>query len=145
MGREIPGITLRPRTSRRLALYLFLMHLLAFTILIATPFPFAVRLCVFSALLLHATASYRHLTGAGSGEIAEVHLESDGRARLTLRNGRQCEAILRSDSLVTPWLLILRFELRNENRNKNLVLVNDALPVEANRRLRVLLRFVHLP
>jgi toxin CptA len=140
--RTIPGITLSPPLSRQLGAFLALIHLLVFVALIAAQLPLPIRLCLLGMLALHAIHSYLQLIGAYAGSIFQAHIEADGCARLFLRDGREIEACLQPDTLVTPWLLILRFSLKHSLRKKNLVIGHDALSAEELRRLRVLLRFV---
>ena len=144
MAKSIPGITIRPALSRQLAAYMAVMHLLSLVVLVAAPLPMPARLGLLGALALHAAHSYRLVTGTYAGDIIQAHIESDARVRISTRDGRELEAQLQPDTLVTPWLMIVRLRIGKGFRNKSLVLGNDVLTGEERRRLRVLLRFARL-
>jgi hypothetical protein len=144
MHGSIPGISVRPSASRQLARYLILLHLATLALLMAAPQPASVRLALLAILALHAIHSYRHATGSGPGSVAEAHIEADGRTVLVLGNGRKARGVLRSDSLVTPWVMVLRFDTGGWTGRRNLPIFNDALSDEERRLLRVLLNFVRL-
>lgn len=144
MHRAIPGITIRPLASQQLTICLVGIHLIVFAVLIAAPMPITPRLMLLASLVLHAGNNYRLLRGACPGNIVEAHIESDGRTSLTLGDGQKLRSSLRPDTLVTPWVLVLRFDTGDRFCNKNLVIFNDALSGEERRLLRVLLRFARL-
>jgi toxin CptA len=144
MMKSIPGITLQPQPSRQLARFLIVLHLLAFSVLLVASMPVVVRWGLLGVLLIHAFHSYRRLSAGYLGRIVQLRLESDGRAGLTTRDGRKREGTLCADTLVTTWLVILRFRVEGHFRKENLVIAQDALSSEELRRLRVLLRFVRL-
>lgn len=60
-------------------------------------------------------------------------------------DGRWRPARICADSLVIPWLVVVRFKLADERRflrfTHSLCIPRDALPADAHRRLRVRLRF----
>lgn len=144
MAKSIPGITLRPLPSRRLARFLIILHLLALATVLTACLPLPVRWGLLGALLAHALHSHRRLSARYPGRIVQLHLESDGRAGLVNRDGRKREGVLCPDTLVTPWLVILRFRIMGRFRKESLVIPRDALTAEESRRLRVLLRFAVL-
>jgi hypothetical protein len=59
-------------------------------------------------------------------------------------DGRKLLARVRHDTLVTPWLILLRFDLGRGWFHPTLVLTPDTLSEDEMRRLRVLLRFSQL-
>ena len=73
-----------------------------------------------------------------------MHLEADGSALLGWEDGRESGAVLRTDTLVTPWLIQLRFDLPGRRRPVSLLICRDAVSPAEIRRLRTLLRFTVL-
>ncbi|MCZ6831773.1 MAG: hypothetical protein O7F73_19700 [Gammaproteobacteria bacterium] len=64
----------------------------------------------------------------------------EGLWRLELDSG-ECVAIFpRSDSLVLPWLVVLRARVEPTSRSCTVVLTGDAFPAECWRRLQLNLR-----
>lgn len=62
----------------------------------------------------------------------------DRHIALELRNGEKIAGEVCADTLVLPWLVLLNVATAGHRRN--LLLFPDAMPVDAHRRLRVLLR-----
>jgi hypothetical protein len=56
-------------------------------------------------------------------------------------DGGKQMARIRQDSLITPWLVIVRFDLDRGGLPTSLLLTPDTLSEEQLRQLRVLLRF----
>jgi hypothetical protein len=56
-------------------------------------------------------------------------------------DGQKQTSRIRQDSLVTPWLIVLRFDLHRGWLPHSLVLTSDSVSEEELRQLRVLLRF----
>jgi hypothetical protein len=65
--------------------------------------------------------------------------DKDRRVSLELRNGEQASGVVRSDTLVLPWLVLLNVAISGQGV-RSLLLFTDAMPADAHRRLRVLLR-----
>lgn len=59
-------------------------------------------------------------------------------------DGRKLAARIRQDTLITPWLILLRFDLDRGWRQPALLLIPGSLSEDEMRRLRVLLRFSQL-
>jgi hypothetical protein len=59
---------------------------------------------------------------------------------LVLRNGEQIAGMVRDDTLVTPWLVLLNVATASHG-SRSLLLFPDAMPADDHRRLRVLLRY----
>lgn len=64
--------------------------------------------------------------------------------RFVLRSGLEQEAILRSNSYISPWLVILNFRKPKTYKIISVVIFPDAVNKQVFRRLRVLLRFAKL-
>jgi hypothetical protein len=60
---------------------------------------------------------------------------------MVMGSGQKQMARIRQDSLVTPWLIVLRFDLDRGLLPHSLVLTSDTMSEEELRQLRVLLRF----
>ena len=68
-------------------------------------------------------------------------LETQDEIVLVLRNGRHLAGRVSSDSLVTPYLVILNVVLKEPRRRRSLLISPDAMGVESFRRLRVALKW----
>lgn len=83
--------------------------------------------------------------GARDARLLLVHsvvafrLERENGITLIYRNGRHARGIISSDSLVTPFLILLRVSC--EMGDRNVVVMPDSMRGEAFRRLRVQLRW----
>lgn len=65
--------------------------------------------------------------------------DKDRRVSLELRNGEQVSGVVRADTLVLPWLVLLNVAISGQGV-RSLLLFTDAMTADAHRRLRVLLR-----
>ncbi len=68
-------------------------------------------------------------------------LEERGEIVLLLRSGRHLPCRVSSDSLVTPYFVILNVILDKKRGGRSLVILPDAMGAESLRRLRVALRW----
>jgi hypothetical protein len=99
------------------------------------------KLMLLLALGLYSYFSFRQL-GRGIGkQIIKVTVTPYGRARMVMEGGQKLRAKIRQDSFVTPWLIVLRFDLDRGWPPHSLVLTSDTIDEEQLRQLRVLLRF----
>jgi toxin CptA len=133
-------LRLHPRPSRRLAVFLVLVHAATAAAVLGLPVHWAVR----GALVL--------LTGAGLAYGLAVHVlrlapwavtgavwEPDGTWTLTLASGREVEARLLPSTFVTTVLIVLNLRC-GRWYTCSLVLPGDALDPDLLRRLRARLR-----
>ncbi|MCU7917393.1 MAG: hypothetical protein KZQ99_09460 [Candidatus Thiodiazotropha sp. (ex Dulcina madagascariensis)] len=141
MQNKIPAVRLIPAPSRQLLLWHLTTHAAAFLVIVFAPLALPDRLLLLSLLALYALWRLRHRNGVNGGRVIEARITSSGRSRLTLEDGRRLVARIRPDSLITPWLILLRFDLGQGRRRPTLVLFGDALPKEQARRLRILLNY----
>jgi hypothetical protein len=94
-------------------------------------------------LILLALLSIVRFRGYGFNQrarVIEAQIKSSGRSKLLLADGRRVTASLRKDCVLTPWLILLRFDVRNRWGHTVMVLFQDALPEEEMRQLRILLK-----
>jgi hypothetical protein len=91
-------------------------------------------------LTLLTIARFRGYGFNQRARVIEAQIKSSGRSKLLLADGRRITASLRKDCVLTPWLVLLRFNDRNRWGHRVMVLFQDALPEEDMRQLRVLLK-----
>ncbi|MBO8085729.1 MAG: hypothetical protein J7D61_06800 [Marichromatium sp.] len=136
---HFPPLSIRPRRSSRLLLWILLVHTLAVAVALALPLGHW-RWALAALILL----------GAGFALLDRVHArlpwsivaarwEADGGWRLWLRDGRELNARLSAASFVAPRLVVLHWRV-GRLRRRSLVLFVDALDADTLRRLRVRLR-----
>jgi hypothetical protein len=141
MINQLAPLTLYPRPSRELIRLLSLIQALTLVVVLCAPIPLNFMLLLLSAFLLQVLASQRRLRGLTRDRIIGLHIDHAHSSHLTLTDGRELETRLRGDSLVTPWLILLRFEGEGLLRRPSLLLGRDSLNKCEMRHLRILLRF----
>jgi hypothetical protein len=132
--------TLRP--SRRLALLLILLCALTITLLWLLPMRTmdasvltALVLCWGGyCLFLDANLSLQH-------SCVALRLEEYEEVMLVLRNGKHLPGRLSSDSLVTPYLIVLNIALSEQRGWRSLAILPDTLGKDSFRQLSVALRW----
>lgn len=133
-------LRLQPRPSRRLAVFLVLVHVAVAAVALALPVGWPVRAGLLLAAaggLVHGLAA--HVLRWLPWSIAEALWSADGTWILVLASGREVEARLLPSSYVTRALVVLNFR-RETWRQGTLVLTADSLDPELLRRLRSRLR-----
>ncbi len=73
------------------------------------------------------------------GDIVALTPRADGRLIVARRDGGSAEADVEADTMVSPWLVVLR--LRSGGRRESLAIPPAATGPEAHRQLRVWLRW----
>ena len=141
MGSGLAPVTLSPRPSRQMRLYLQALQIFTGLVLVFTPIPIFLKILLLSGLALHFLLSLRRLSGHSSEHLQQLHIDSEHRVRLIYADGRVVKTQLRSDSVITPVALLLRFEGRRWWRPASLLLGADSLSEDELRRLRIVLRF----
>lgn len=141
MPEKLPPIAFHPRPSRELVWVLIALQCLTLVVLLFAQLPWGARLLLLGALLAQAAFSHRRLGGAKPDCIAEVRIDAEHAARLIYADGRELRTRVRGDSLVTPWLILLRFDGGPPLRRPTLLIGRDSITPGELRRLRVLLRF----
>ncbi|MCU7845830.1 MAG: hypothetical protein KZQ93_18515 [Candidatus Thiodiazotropha sp. (ex Monitilora ramsayi)] len=142
MRNNLPAMTIRPGQSRHQLLFLVGTHLSAIAALIIAPLDPIPQFLLQSLVLLHAGYCQRRYYSSDYGKrISIARIQSDGSVELTLESGDKKRGKISRETVMTPWLLILRFTIRHQFRPEILLLWTDTLPPDELRRLRVLLRF----
>lgn len=137
--RQQPPLTIRPAASRRLLLYLLIVHVSALVVLAMLPVHWAPRLLL--GLLVAASLVYSvwaQVLHRAPWSIVEA-VWSDTGWTLTTRGGRTDQARLSSSSYVGVGLVILNLRCGRLRRG-SLVLVSDSVDADQLRRLRARLR-----
>lgn len=138
---RLPPIAFKPRPSRELAMLLLCLQGLTLAVLISAPIPTGGRLLLVAALLAQSLFSHYRLHGWSRHRITQVRIDDEHAARLRFADGRLIQTRVRGDSVITPWLILLRFGGEAGLRRSSLLLGRDSLAADEMRRLRILLRF----
>ncbi|PVV08322.1 MAG: hypothetical protein B6D77_12215 [gamma proteobacterium symbiont of Ctena orbiculata] len=141
MSGMLQSITLQPKPSRHLHAWRMTIHLLALFTTLLAPLILWQKLLLLSALALHGYFSLQQGRRGRGKAIMKVTVAAGGRVRLIMDDGRKQMARIRKDSLVTPWLVVMRFDLDRGWLPISLVLTAETISEEQMRQLRVLLRF----
>lgn len=136
-------LRVRPRSSRRLAAVLGLVHFAALTILplMAIPRWLTVLIGVLVVLSLYR-AIHIHVLLKGRRAIRELILETSGEVTLCDGGGREHTSVISAGSFVHPWVIILNLKLRGGEK-RSLVLLSDSIPADVQRQLRIRLRLAN--
>jgi hypothetical protein len=138
--RERPPLRIRPRPSRRLALFLISGHLAALVIACALPLDWYWRLGLAAAVLTGLVYGIgAHVLYLTPWSVREATWNSDGAWTLALVSGRRIDARLLPSTYVTRSLQVLNFRT-GRWQYRTLTLLPDALDGDLLRRLRVRLR-----
>lgn len=130
------------RPSRSLALYLLILCATAILVMWQLPLPTPVLLA--STLLILCWGGYFLALAANlrmGRSCVAFRLEEQEGIVLVLRDGRHLPCKVASDSLVTPYLVILNVESGERRGRRHLLILPDAIGGESFRRLRVALRW----
>lgn len=130
------------RPSRQLAALLFLASVLSLVSLWLLPLPLLAILALTGVILYGV--SFCLLLDAGLRRMhscVAFRLEDREEIVLVLRNGMHLPGRISSDSLVTPYLVILNVVLSEQQGRRSLKIMPDAMGVDSFRRLRVALRW----
>jgi toxin CptA len=130
------------RPSRSLSLLIILLCFGALALLwllpVSIPWSIVLSMVVLSwsghCLLFDANLRMGHACVA-------FRLEEHDGIVLVLRNGRHLPGRVSSDSLVTPYIVILNVALHELRRGRSLLIMPDTMGAESFRRLRVVLRW----
>jgi hypothetical protein len=117
------------------------MHLLALLTTLLAPINSGIKLLLLTALAFYSYYTFGQTSGKRGRRIIKATLTPYGRARMVMGDGRRHTARIRQDSLVTPWLVIVRFDLMAGGLPVSLLLTPETVTDEQLRQLRVLLRF----
>ncbi|WP_069014519.1 protein YgfX [Candidatus Thiodiazotropha endoloripes] len=137
MTNRLPTIHLRPAASRQWVIWHRSLYAITLLAIVTAPIGMSVKIVLLIALMLTKLPVYRVFI---PGQVAKAEIRCNGWSKIVLTDGKKQTARLRTDSLVTPWLIILRFDLRGRWRHPVMVLFQDALPAAEMRSLRILLK-----
>jgi hypothetical protein len=130
------------RPSRFLALLFSLLCLASLVSLWLLPLPFLWLLTLTVAVLYWGGYCLLFDTYLRMGHsCVAFRLENQEEIVLVLRNGRHLPGRVSSDSLVTPYLVILNVVQKEQRRRRSLLISPDAMGVDSFRRLRVALKW----
>jgi hypothetical protein len=130
------------RPSRFLALLFSLLSLASLVSLWLLPLPLLLLLTLTVAVLYWGSYCLTFDTYLRMGHsCVAFRLETQDEIVLVLRNGRHLAGRVSSDSLVTPYIVILNVVLKEPRRRRSLLISPDAMGVESFRRLRVALKW----
>jgi hypothetical protein len=138
MTNRLPAIYLNPARSRQLVIWYRCIYVLTFVVVISAPIGLTVKISLLTLVLLTRLPIYKKFTPQ---QVVRAKIKSSGWSRIVLIDGMKRSARLRADSLVTPWLILLRFDLRGRWRHPVMVLFQDALPEREMRSLRIFLKY----
>ena len=130
------------RPSRIYFLLLFILSLTALDALWQLPLP-ALRLLALTLIVLCWSGYVLFLESnlrMGRSCVA-FRLEEQEEVVLVLRNGRHLSGRILSDSLVTPYIVILNVLMKEQRRVHSLLILPDAMGEDSFRRLRIALRW----
>lgn len=139
---SLKPIRLALRPSRQLAAVLAVAGIAACFAIALLPLPPWQQLAL---ALLIATAGIYHVAKDAllrmSGSVVALEVTSEGVLRFQSRAGAWCDATVRGDSFVTPWLTVLNLTEPERRLAKRAILLSDSGDAEMLRRLRVWLRW----
>ena len=132
-------ISIQP--SRRLTLYLWLLHLLALLGVLLLPLPIIDK--QLAVIFMLASASYYHYKYAlyaRRGQFKEVVLK-EAHCQIIVNNQRKFSAELKQRHFVSNLFVILSLSVRGRWLTQHLVLCRDAVDEDVFRQIKVRLRF----
>lgn len=130
------------RSSRSLTLLLLFLCVVSLASLLLLPLPTPVLLVLTVVVL--CWGGYYLLLDANlrmGHSCVAFRLEDREEIVLLLRSGRHLSCRVSSDSVVTPYVVILNVIPSEQRRGRSLVILPDAMGVDSFRRLRVALRW----
>ncbi|MEJ2620592.1 MAG: hypothetical protein P8163_10100 [Candidatus Thiodiazotropha sp.] len=140
MSHQLPAISLSPRRSRYMLIWVRSLYLLTFLVIASAPIALSVKMLFLVTLLASKWLRTRHLGLFSADQVVWAEIKSSGRARIKLNDGRDLRARVRIDSVITPWVILLRFDVKHRWRSPVMVLFMDALPKQEMHHLRIFLR-----
>ncbi|MET0026244.1 MAG: protein YgfX [Candidatus Thiodiazotropha sp.] len=139
MSNNLPPLSIAPEFSRLQAGWWSALYLGSAVAIFSAGFSRLTELAILALLLFSGVFSYRRSKMVSPHRVVRVTLTASGWCRLVMENGRQRKARLRGDSFVSPWVIVLRFDLPQRRGRPGLVVFRDALPGDQLRRLRIIL------
>lgn len=107
------------------------------------PIPWELRLVLGAALVVMVIRSCRSAVLQRLGNsIVALELHADGELEVVEKNGLRLPAIIAPDSVIFPFLVVLRVRVAGEGAARSATVLADATRPEAHRRLRVWLQWI---
>jgi hypothetical protein len=140
-GKYAAPLHLELRPSRRLAVWLGVLHATTASVVFLAPLPLLAQVALSTVLIASALRSVRvHALHKGRRAVTMLVWDADDRWWLRCSQGDEQAATLLGDSLVQPLLMVLNFRIDGTRRRVSVVLLSDSLPAELLRQLRARLR-----
>ncbi|MCG8487970.1 MAG: hypothetical protein MI756_10925 [Chromatiales bacterium] len=137
MTNRLPAIHIKPGPSRQQVIWHRSLYLMTFLAIISASIGLIVKILLLIVLLLTKLPVYGKFTPE---QVIKAVIKGNGWSKIVLADGTKRTARLRTDSLVTPWLILLRFDVRGRWRHPVMVLFQDTLPPTEMRSLRIFLK-----
>ncbi len=135
---------LKLTASKQLMGLLSLFYLITLVILFFSGGPWWLSLLLLVFASVYSWYAITRLAlRSSSAAILQCWLDEKGHWNLQARNGRLYQGVLRGDSLVTPYLTILSFNINQRYWPLTITITPDAVDKQEFRRLRVYLRAGH--
>ncbi len=139
MSDELPPLSIEPESSRLLVGWWMLLYLSSGVAILGAGLAWSMTAALMTLLSMSGVMQYRRSLVQPPHRLVRVTLTASGWCRLVMASGRQHKARLRGDSFVSPWVIVLRFDLPQRRGRPSLVVFRDALPGDQVRRLRIML------
>lgn len=134
-------LTLNFKPSRRLGLFVFVIHASALAVLPPLSMPWWMRAALALAIAGHLfTSLHLHVLLKHRDSIIKAVWDAEDRWWLTTRSGRQIEARTAPGSYVQPWLVVVHLAEEQSKKRRYLLVLPDSVAPDAHRQLRVRLR-----
>lgn len=140
MRNTIPSVVLKPKKSRQLTVWVLILHVTTVLLILAVPLLPQYKIPLVITLLWISYARIKGYRINRYRHVVEAKIRHTGHANIVLADGERVRARLRTDSLMTPWVVLLRFDVKNRWRHPVMLLFRDALADDVMRRLRILLK-----
>lgn len=134
-------VTFALRPSVTLTAALFLIHGLAVIMVAVTDLHLVIKFALWIALAFSSWRSVLvHALHLDTRGLAAITLRSDGELEIEYRDGEFAKVLVDECTTVFSWLVVLL--MRRDGRLLAVTLPNDTLGVNAQRQLRLWLRWV---
>jgi toxin CptA len=133
-------ICIKLRVSKQLAMCLCLIALVASLAVWVLPWVWAMLLS--AAIWLSAIYAMRlHVLKHAAHAVVQIDVNRRGEWCVLLANGQQQSVSLSGHSVVSPYVVVLLFQVKKTSRRLSVVILPDAADAESLRQLRVWLRW----
>ena len=133
------NIELIPKSSRLFLSILFVLHILALLTIGLSNINVIFKLLLGLLLLISGYYFFYYVGLQHASKTIVKCLHQNDEWILFDRSGKEYVVQLSSDTLITPFLIILNFRVISNKKHKSIVLFKDSLPTNIFRQLQVLL------